>query len=227
MKKLLIAGDIQKFIATEKNILNRAEFEIFTATSGEQALDIHKTEGADLIIAELDMPGMSGDKLCSMIRQDEGLKSVSFIVVCDSAAWDIERASRCEATAFIMKPVQPKQLINKVVRLGNIPERKSYRVPFRVPVNWRTAENASFCSSRDISTTGILLQTDSPFAIGDIISCTFYLPDCSQISTDVEIMRAAINHDNTFLYGTKFVDLSPEHRSAIKAFINMRTARMN
>jgi CheY-like chemotaxis protein len=58
MKKLLIVGNIQKFVTTGKNILNRADLKIFTATSGEKALDIHKTEKADLIITELDIPGM-------------------------------------------------------------------------------------------------------------------------------------------------------------------------
>ena len=63
MKKILIVGNILNFVVTGKNILNRAEFEIFTARSGEEALDIQKTERADLIITELDMPGISGDKL--------------------------------------------------------------------------------------------------------------------------------------------------------------------
>ena len=75
MKKLLIVGNMQNFMATGKNILNRAEFEIFTATSAEEALDIHKTERADLIITELDLPGMSGDRLCSMLREDEDLRT--------------------------------------------------------------------------------------------------------------------------------------------------------
>ena len=80
MKKLLIVGNIQQFMATEKNILNRADIKIFTAQSGEKALEIHRTERVDLIITELDMPGISGDKLCSLIRKDEELKHVSIII---------------------------------------------------------------------------------------------------------------------------------------------------
>jgi CheY-like chemotaxis protein len=227
MKKLLIVGNIQKFMTAGKNILNRADLKIFTATSGEEALDIHKTEKADLIITELDTPGMSGDKLCSIIRKDEGLKRVSIIIVCTSAASDILRVSRCKANSYITKPIQPEQLIASVAQLVNIPERKSYRVLLKVSVKGTSANGSSFCSSRDISATGILLQTDRTFAIGDVISCDFFLPDSSRIVTDVEIMRVTRNHDKTFHYGAKYVDISPKHKSAIMAFINKRSAGMN
>ena len=225
MKKLLLVGNIQEFMATEKNILNRACIKILTAGSGEEALDIHKTERADLIITELDMPGISGDKLCSIIRKDEELKRVSIIIVCTAAAADIVRVSRCKANSFITKPIQPKQLIATVIQLINIPERQSYRVLLKVSVNGGAAGD-SFCYSRDISATGILLQTDKTLAIGDVISCDFFLPDSSRIFTDVEIIRVTRNHDKTFLYGARYVDLSPGHKSAIQAFINKRSVRM-
>ena len=225
MKKLLIVGNIQQFMATGKNILNRADIKILTATSGEEALDIHKAERADLIITELDMPGISGDKLCSVIRKDEELKHVSIIIVCTAAAADIARVSRCKANSFMTKPIQPEQLIATVAQLVNIPERQSYRVLLKVSVNGGSVNGSSFCYSRDISATGILLQTEKTLAIGDIVSCDFFLPDSSRIFTNVEIMRVTRNHDKTFLYGARYVDLSPEHKSAIQAFVNKRSAR--
>ena len=160
MKKLLLAGNIQKFMAAGKNILNRADLKIFTTTSCEEALDIHKIEKVDLIITELDMPGISGDKLCSIIRKDEELKHVSIIIVCTAAAVDIARVSRCNANSFMTKPIQPEQLIATVAQLVNIPERQSYRVLLKVSVNGGSVNGSSFCYSRDISATGILLQTE-------------------------------------------------------------------
>jgi hypothetical protein len=58
------------------------------------------------------------------------------------------------------------------------------------------------------------------FAVGDVISCAFFLPNSLRVLTNVEIARVTINEDDTFLYGAKYVDLSPEYRSAIEAFIN-------
>jgi DNA-binding LytR/AlgR family response regulator len=187
---------------------------------------VHKAERVDLIITDLDMPDISGDKLCSMIRKDEELKHVSIIIVCTTAASDIERVSRCKANSFITKPIQPELLLDKVAQLLNITERKSYRVLLKVSVNGKSEDSSFFCSSKDISSTGILLQTDRRFAKGDIISCAFFLPDSLRVFVDAEIMRVGKNHDNTFLYGAKYVDLSPEYRSAIEAFINKRSRKI-
>ena len=223
MKKLLIVGNIQDFMAEGKNILTRTEFEISTAASAEEALDIQKTERADLIIADLDLPGMSGDRLCSRIREDEELKGVSIIIVCTSAASDIARVCRCKANSFITKPIHHRELIDKVTQLADVPERKSSRVLLKVSVNGRSARGPFICSSRDISTAGILLQSDRTLAIGDVISCNFLLPDSSRIFADLEIIRVTRADDNTFLYGARYVDLSPEHKFAIKVFINKRS----
>lgn len=227
MKKLLIVDGVKASIDTETDMLGRACLEIFTATSAEEAMAVHKTERVDLIITGLDMPGISGDALCSMIRKDEELKNVSIIIVCTNTESDIERVSRCKANSFITRPIQPNQLIDKVAGLLNIPERKSYRVLLKVSVNGRSEAGSFFCSSRNISSTGILIQTDRQFAKGDIVSCAFFLPGSARVFTDAEIMRVGKNHDNTFLYGAKYIDLSPEYRSAIETFINMRRGKIS
>ena len=226
MKKILIVDGLEAFIYSEKNILRRSDFEIFTATSGKEALNVHKAEKMDVIIADLDLPDIGGDKLCSMIRNDEELKSVSIIIVCTTAPSDIERASVCKANSYITRPISSRQLLEKVAQLLNIPERKSCRVLLKVSVSWKSASGSFFCSSRDISATGILLQTDRMLAKGDVISCNFYLPNSFRVFANVEIMRVTMNGDDTFLYGAKYVDLSPEYRSAIEAFINNRSEKI-
>ena len=227
MKKILIVGNKQNFVALGKSILNRTGLEILTTTSAEEALGIHKTERADLIIAELDLPGMSGDRLCSVIREDEELRRVSIIIVCTSAASDIARVCRCKANSFITKPIHHRELIDKVTQLADVPERKSSRVLLKVSVNGRSARGPFICSSRDISTAGILLQSDRTLAIGDVISCNFLLPDSSRIFADLEIIRVTRADDNTFLYGARYVDLSPEHKFALKVFTNKGSASAN
>ena len=44
-----------------ENILSRANTQILTASSSQEILSIHKSEKADLIVIDLDMPDMSGD----------------------------------------------------------------------------------------------------------------------------------------------------------------------
>ena len=101
MKKILIVDDLASFVDKEKSILNRADFKIYTAMSGEEALKIHKADQMDMIVTDLEMPGLPGDKLCSIIRQDETLKNVSVIIVCSNSAADRAKVARCQANAYI------------------------------------------------------------------------------------------------------------------------------
>jgi DNA-binding response OmpR family regulator len=49
--------------------------------STEEILNLHDVKRADLIITDATLPLMGGAKLCSMIRCDAELKSVSIILV--------------------------------------------------------------------------------------------------------------------------------------------------
>ena len=225
MKKILIVDDLASFVDREKSILNRADFKIFTATSGEEALKIHKAEHMDMIVTDLEMPGIPGDKLCSIIRQDESLKNVSVIIVCSNSAADRAKVARCQANAYITKPIRPVEFLEKVSQLMDIPERQSYRVLLRVKVKGKTTAEPFFCSSRNISVTGLLIETDKILEKGDIISCSFFLPKSECIVTDAEVMRVVKSDENTHQYGVRYLDISPQFRSSIELFIKSKSGK--
>ena len=79
-KRILIVDNVRAILEREKTMLDRKDFHIFTATSGEEALKIHADEDMDAIIIDLRMPGMSGDDVCKKIRADKDLKRVSIIM---------------------------------------------------------------------------------------------------------------------------------------------------
>lgn len=220
MRKIIIASGLRPFVEKEKSILKRADFRIFTASSGEEALNIHKAEKADLIIADLDMPVISGDKLCSLIREDEEVKKVSIIIVCTNRKSDLERCVNSGANSYITKPVDPAHLIEKVGTLLNIPERRSYRVLIKVEVKGKFMNVPFFCSSQDLSASGILLETDKPLAKGDTVYCSFFLPNSERVIADGEIVRIVRKALRTFQYGVKFISLDRDCKAAIEAFIN-------
>ncbi len=226
MKKILLVDDLVTFVEREKSILNRTDFKIFTCTSGEEALEIHKREAIDLIVTDLDMPGISGDKLCSMIRQDKRLKEVSIIIVCANSASDRARVARCQANAQVTKPIRPLEFLETVTRLLDIPERKSYRVLLKVKVKGKSTDEPFFCTSHNISVTGLLIETDKALEKGDIISCSFFLPKSECITTDAEVMRVAKTAENSRQYGVRYLDLNPKYRSMIDSFIKSKSSKV-
>ncbi|MDA8239048.1 MAG: response regulator [Nitrospiraceae bacterium] len=225
MKKVLIVDDLRTFIDKEKSILDRSDIKIFTATSGGEALAVHKAEKVDLIIVDLDMPGMNGDKFCSIIRRDEVLKRVSIIITCDGTESDIARIRQCKANSYITKPIRPVQFLESVGRFLDVPERKSYRVLLKARVEGKFGNEPFYCSSQNISVSGLLIETEKVLEKGDVLSCSFFLPGSECIVTDAEVMRTVRGAENSMSYGVRFLDLRPSFKAAIATFIEKRSVK--
>ena len=219
MKKILLVNPVKNALAMDKNILDRAELRIFTATTADEALRIHREERVDLLLTELDLPDMGGDVLCFRIRQEDAVGKVAVILVCSDSPGEIERVARCGANAWLLKPVGPSQLSDCVGKLLAVPLRQAWRVLVRVQVYGELGTTTLFCTSRNISVSGLLIETDGILAVGDRISSMFFIPGGCQISAVGEVTRAVRLTRLTNQYGIRFISLSPQSRTEIEKFV--------
>lgn len=118
-KKLLLADDsvtIQKVV----NLTFADEgIEVLTASDGNTAIEMLKIYRPDIVIADVNMPGLNGYQLCERIKKDERLKSIPVVLLVGSfEPFDEQEAKRVGADDFLTKPFQSiRQLINKVSAL--------------------------------------------------------------------------------------------------------------
>ena len=222
MKKVLIVDHLEPFLEQETRILSNRGLQILTATSGEEAIAVHKKDTVNLIVTALNMPEMSGDKLCSQIRRDKGLKSVSVIILCENKKADLDRCARCGANSFVTRPLDPAQLLEKVSQLIDIPKRSGMRVLIKVFVKGKLKSQAFFCTSVNISKSGILLEVDRALSKDDLITCAFFVPGADSITVDCEITRMLQISKEIFHCGAKFLNLSPRQVSSIEAFVRKK-----
>lgn len=83
------------------------------AGSGEEALQLLKTQAVDMVISDVNMPGMDGHALLAKIRQGYPMLPVALI----TAYGQVERAVdaiRQGAVDYLMKPFEPAQLIELI-----------------------------------------------------------------------------------------------------------------
>jgi CheY-like chemotaxis protein len=221
MKKILVADALKPLMEKEPGLLNRADVKLFFAATNDELLAVHRAERADLIISRPDLPGMGADRLFTSIRNDLDLRAVSLIMVCADEAADRERAEQCRPNAVLTLPVNSALLLEKAQRLLKIPGRESYRVLLSINMEGSSREASFFCRSENISTTGLLLETDRSLAEGDKLKCSFFLPDSRQIIVAGEIVRKIEAPEKSGLkrYGVKFGKLNPDAKSAIEAFV--------
>ncbi|MFZ2197520.1 MAG: PilZ domain-containing protein [Thermodesulfovibrionales bacterium] len=227
MKKIIITQDIKTLIDREGNFLNRADFRIFPVGSNEEALKIHRSEKADIIIADLDSQALSGELFCSTIRDNEELCRVSLIIMHSGAASEIQRASRCRANAFMEKLTDPAILIEKACKLMSIPAREAYRSPIGIMVNCDNTRHPALGYAENISVTGMLFDSEKSFSMGETISCWFVLPDSTHVNTVAEIVRVInrVTEHDTNQYGIRFLGLAPAFRAAISDYVRKKQQR--
>ena len=109
----LVAGELQK------NILLAAGYESEIASDGVEALECLRRKEWDLVVADVDMPRMTGFELTERIRADEQLRDIPVIIVTSRDTIDDRRRGfEVGADAYVLKrEFDQSQLLDTVRRL--------------------------------------------------------------------------------------------------------------
>ena len=70
MPRVLLIEDEESLAEALVYQLSREGFDVEHSTDGIEALDRFNTLGADLVLLDLMLPGMSGEDICKAIRRD-------------------------------------------------------------------------------------------------------------------------------------------------------------
>lgn len=221
MKKILLVGDRKPHVDEGRGILARSDFQIFKADTKEQAL--HTANKMDLIIIDMEMPELPGDELCTAIRQEAGLKKTAILMVCSRKKADIERCAKSGASSYITKPVNRGEFHNIVCRLLDIPQRRGIRVLINISVKGLFETRPFFCVSQNLSRSGILFETTRVLAKGDVIECSFFLPEEERITARGEVVRVLKPEPHIYAYGVTFLNLGAEEEAAIHGYIEKKS----
>jgi DNA-binding response OmpR family regulator len=117
-KKILIVEDEADLLKLTEFRLKKCGYSVSTAANGQQGLDMLRKDPPDLALLDLRLPGVSGDVLCKIIKSDPGMKDVKVMIFTASVAVDIsDRMSEIKADDWIIKPFDPKVLLDKIKNL--------------------------------------------------------------------------------------------------------------
>jgi DNA-binding response OmpR family regulator len=99
----------------ERCLLEEAGFEVEFAGDGISALALARELRPHLLVSEILVPRLDGFSLCRAIRADRKSNSVAIVLISHLDAE--ERALAAGADAFILKPIDPDVLIERVFEL--------------------------------------------------------------------------------------------------------------
>ncbi len=117
--RILIAEDEQNIVESLSFILNRAGFDVDTATDGTEALDRVRRLPFSALVLDIMLPGMNGFDVLRAIRSDQRLAALPVIVLtAKGQAGDRRMAEAIGASAFITKPFSNAEVVAHVSRLA-------------------------------------------------------------------------------------------------------------
>jgi two-component system, sensor histidine kinase ChiS len=115
---VLIVEDNEDNLFTLRAILAPMSFEIVAASTGRQAIDRCRAQLPDLVIMDVQMPGMSGLQATGAIRALPGGADVPILALTAQAMkGDRERILEAGCDAYLAKPVAPRELRAMVTNL--------------------------------------------------------------------------------------------------------------
>jgi len=116
---LLLVDDRPENLVALKAMLNRPDYRLLTATSGEEALRIALRERLAVILLDVVMPGMDGFEVAQHLKRLERTRTIPilFLTAVATDAREIYRAYDVGAIDYLVKPLDAEMVRKKVAVL--------------------------------------------------------------------------------------------------------------
>ncbi len=111
-RKILVVEDEKKMVNVIRAYLERAGFEVVAANDGGQALTVFRHEKPNLVLLDLNLPGMDGLDVARTLRKE----SVVPIIMVTARVEEADRLIGLELGAddYIAKPFSPREVVARV-----------------------------------------------------------------------------------------------------------------
>ncbi len=219
MKQVIIAESILHAVGKSLTLFGRGGITVHRAHTSEEIIALHRANKVDLIISDVGLPHMDGERFCATIRDDAGLRAVSLIMISPAEGSEAAACRKAGANAVIMRPIDPTELFSRISELLIIPQRQHMRAFLRVSVTHGGGKTSFLGVSHNVSISGMLLETGHELKKDDKLCC-FLSVGGREIAAETQVMRTARTAEGRFQCGVKFVNLDTKSLVIIEQFVS-------
>lgn len=118
--KILVVDDSPTDRQFLLETLAKQGYQVVTAENGEEAISKAKNETPDLILMDVVMPGLNGYQATRTITRDDATKHIP-VIMCTSKGAETDKiwGMRQGAMDYLVKPIDPTQLLSKIAGIHN------------------------------------------------------------------------------------------------------------
>ena len=114
-RTVLVVDDHEDKRRILRDLLRSAGYDIVEATTGEDGVAAARARTPDLILMDIQLPGIDGYEATRRIKADEALRRIPLIVVTSYAlSSDDAKAIAAGADAYVAKPFSPRAMLAKI-----------------------------------------------------------------------------------------------------------------
>ncbi|MFO7600281.1 MAG: response regulator [Candidatus Desulfacyla sp.] len=136
--QMMLVDDEERFLSTTKKLLARKGYEVLTAASGLEALQILASQTVHVVILDVKMPGMDGMETLQEIKRRFPLVEVIMLTGHATVESAVE-GLKSGATDYLVKPTDVDELLEKAVEAFEKRKRLEEKI--------RVAQSRSFMRS--------------------------------------------------------------------------------
>ena len=118
-RKILVIEDNALNMKLVRSLLKIGKFEILEAEDAESGIQLMRQHLPDLVLMDVQLPGMNGLKATRIIKRDPTIKEIPIVALTSYAMQgDEEKAAEAGCSGYITKPIDTKsflQVIDKYI----------------------------------------------------------------------------------------------------------------
>jgi two-component system, cell cycle response regulator DivK len=114
-KRILVIEDHEDNRQILRDLLASADLDMIEAWDGETGLAVAAAQRPDLILMDIQLPGLDGYEVTRRLKADPALAHIPIIAVTSYAlSGDDEKARVAGCNAYVTKPYSPRALLAKI-----------------------------------------------------------------------------------------------------------------
>ena len=112
---VLIVDDEPIVRESIRDWLREAGYPVATAQDGEEALKLARVNNPDIILLDIQLPGLNGFEVCKSVKSDSTMSHTKVLMLSGMAQnSDWQKAQEAGADGYIAKPFSSIELLEKV-----------------------------------------------------------------------------------------------------------------
>jgi two-component system cell cycle response regulator DivK len=114
-KRILVIEDQEDNRQIVRDLMTASGYELIEATTGEEGIEAAARETPDLILMDIQLPGIDGYEVTRRIKANPKLKKIPIIAVTSYAlSGDDKKAFAAGCDGYVTKPYSPRLLLAKI-----------------------------------------------------------------------------------------------------------------